>query len=164
MKLKKVSLKQYVDMRSERTVAPLFEYSQTQMLALQKQMQDSLLKIEAKLQELEEEEEEAVVEETHSDNSAIDELRDEIKKLKSRKPENQFVGGSGATGSYHAVTTDSMRFSKHSFNPGINIIGVRSGVPTTIYLPSNLEPNHIVSVKDELGVSGTHPITVLVSN
>ncbi len=93
--------------------------------------------------------------------SLLKPLKDEVEKLKKRKPE-YFPGGSGSVGSYHRVTDDVKRFAKNSFNPGINVIGVASGVPTTIWLPQDLEHNHLVAVKDELGIAAQQPITVRV--
>lgn len=87
-------------------------------------------------------------------------IKEDVDKLKKRRPE--FIGGVGATGSYHEVTSNVAKFQPSSFNPGINVIGVRSGEATTIWLPSKLEPNHLISVKDELGVASTSPITIRV--
>lgn len=98
--------------------------------------------------------------EVQLDLSPLESLKKDVEKLKKRRPE--FVGGSGAVGTYHEVTSNVMRFQPSSFNPGINVIGVRSGVATTIWLPSRLEPNHLISVKDELGVASTAPITIRV--
>lgn len=97
-------------------------------------------------------------------------LRDEIEELKKKvrdaeralRTPIQFPGGS-QTGSYHRVTSSTARFSRHSFMQGINIIGVASGEATTIYLPNDMDPTHIVCVKDELGVANIAPITVMVS-
>jgi hypothetical protein len=90
----------------------------------------------------------------------LESLKKEVESLKKRRPE--YVSGSGSVGSYHQVTSNEMRFTKHSFQPGLNVIGVASGVPTTIWLPADLEPNHLVAVKDELGVAAQLPITVQV--
>lgn len=87
-------------------------------------------------------------------------LQKEVKKLKAKKPD--FVGGVGATGTYHRVEIAEIFFSKTSFNPGINVIGVASGVPTTIWLPKDLEHNHLIAVKDELGIADQQPITIRV--
>ena len=87
-------------------------------------------------------------------------LKKEVELLKKKRPE--YVGGSGSVGSYHRVTSNEIRFSKHSFQPGINVIGVASGMPTTVWLPHDLEPNHLVAVKDELGVATQQPIEVRV--
>lgn len=89
-------------------------------------------------------------------------IRKDIEWLKKRRPE--YIGGVGATGTYHKVTTAEMRFAKASFNPGMNIIGVASGVPTTIWLPPDLEHNHLVAVKDELGIAFQQPITIRVAS
>lgn len=101
-----------------------------------------------------------VVEKPVDLSSLLEPITKEIDKLKKKRPE--FVGGSGATGSYHKVTTSEMYFSPSSFNPGINIIGVASGVPTTIWLPSRLDQNHLIAIKDELGIAAAQPITVRV--
>lgn len=93
--------------------------------------------------------------------SLLKPIKEEVDKLKKRRPE-YFVGGSGAVGSYHAVTSNVVKFQPSSFNPGINVIGVQSGEATTIWLPSNLEHNHLIAVKDELGVASTAPITIKV--
>jgi hypothetical protein len=97
-------------------------------------------------------------------------LRDEVEDLKKKVRETeralnrpiQFPGGS-QTGTYHRVTSNTMSFSRHSFLQGVNIIGVASGEATTIYLPRNMDPTHLVCVKDELGVAGAATITVMVS-
>ena len=90
-------------------------------------------------------------------------VKKDVAWLKKRKPE-YFPGGSGTIGSYHKVTEDVFVFRKNSFNPGINIIGVSSGMPTTIWLPPDLEPNHLVAVKDELGIADQQHITIRVSS
>lgn len=165
MKLKKVSLTDYIDKRNKNVLIPVLGNYETKINSLKAKMEEALTDIENKLKILEEVEEAEIEEDDdeEEDSSDLDSLRSEIEKLKKRKPEPQFVGGSGATGSYYSVTSNSATFTKHSFNPGINIIGVRSGEPTTIYLPSDLEPNQLVSIKDELGVAAVHPITILVN-
>lgn len=89
-------------------------------------------------------------------------LKKELDWLKKRRPE--FVGGVGATGTYHRVEVPEIRFSKASFNPGINVIGVATGIPTTIWLPRDMEHNHLVAVKDELGIADQQPITIRVAS
>ena len=91
----------------------------------------------------------------------LESLKKEVEKLKKRKPE-YFPGGSGSVGSYHRVEVEEIYFQKTSFNPGINVIGVASGMPTTIWLPKDLEPNHLIAVKDELGVADQQPISIRV--
>lgn len=88
-------------------------------------------------------------------------IRKDLDWVKNRKPD-YFPGGSGAVGSYHRVTTEEIIFSKHSFNPGVNVIGVATGLPVTIWLPKDLEPNHVIAVKDELGIAAQQPITLRV--
>lgn len=91
-------------------------------------------------------------------------IRKDIDWLKKRRPE-YFPGGSGSIGSYHRVeNVTEMRFAKASFHPGINIIGVATGLPTTIWLPKDLESNHLVAVKDELGIAFEQPITIRVAS
>ena len=95
------------------------------------------------------------------DTDALEVIRKDVDKLKKRRPE-YFPGGSGGVGSYHQVTSNEMRFQASSFNPGINVIGVASNVATTIWIPAKLDQNHLIAVKDELGVAATKPITVRV--
>ena len=90
----------------------------------------------------------------------LESLKKEVEKLKKRRPE--YVGGSGSVGSYHVVSTAEKRFAKDAFNPGINVIGVRAAAATTIWLPKDLEPNHLIAVKDEVGSALQYPITVKV--
>lgn len=104
-----------------------------------------------------------VVEKPLSLDDVLGPIRKDIEWIKKRRPETQFVGGVGATGTYHRVTDSVARFQPSSFNPGINIIGVASSVATTIWLPSRLEPNHLIAIKDELGVGASAPITVRVA-
>lgn len=163
MKLKKVSLTDYVDKRNKDILIPVLGNYETKINSLKDKMEEALANIDTKLKILEEVEEAEIEDDDDEDTSGIEDLRKELEKIKKRRPEPQFVGGSGATGSYHSVTSNVATFTKHAFNPGINIIGVRSGEPTTIYLPSDLEPNQLVSIKDELGVAAIHPITVLVN-
>lgn len=160
MKLKKVSLTEYVDKRNKDILIPVLGNYEVKINSLKAKMEEALANIDTKLKILEEVEE---PETEDDDTSDVEDLRKELEKLKKRRPEPQFVGGSGATGSYHSVTSNVATFTKHAFNPGINIIGVSSGEPTTIYLPSDLEPNQLISIKDELGVAAVHPITVLVN-
>lgn len=89
----------------------------------------------------------------------LDKLRDELTKLKKRRPEQQHaVGGTPAT-RYLAQTTDTMHWKKDSFIHGITVIGVRYSGAATVYLPHDLDPTMLVSVKDE---SGSGNITVIV--
>lgn len=94
----------------------------------------------------------------------ISSIRKDIDWLKKRRPE--FIGGVGATGTYHRIETGTyeMRYAKASFNPGINVIGVATGHPVTIWLPPDLEHNHLVAVKDELGLAFQQPISIRVAS
>lgn len=104
---------------------------------------------------------EVVREVIREEAAGLEEIKKEVAKLKKRKPE-YFPGGSGSTGSYHRVTTDEIRFTKSSFQPGVNVIGVASGVVTTVWLPADLEHNHLIAVKDELGIAAQQPIVLKV--
>lgn len=103
-----------------------------------------------------------VVEKPMALDSVLDPIKKDIAWIKKRKPE-WHGGGGQAVGSYHKVTSNEIAFTKHSFHEGLNIIGVASGVATTVRLPGSLDPTHQIVIKDELGVAGSYPITVAVS-
>lgn len=88
----------------------------------------------------------------------VSELQKKFDWLKSRRPEVIQGGGQAVT---HYIFTDKQEthYRKPSFIEGITVIGVRYLGPATVYLPHDLDPTMIVSVKDEAG-SGN--ITILI--
>lgn len=92
-------------------------------------------------------------------------IQDEIKALKEglikltqRRPETIYPGG-GATTKYIFTEQQVTHYRKPSFVDGVTVIGVRYNGPATVYLPHDLDPTMLVSVKDEVG-SGN--ITIFV--
>lgn len=75
-------------------------------------------------------------------------------------------GGSSATGgasvNFLVVDTASYTISADSLDKGINIVRVRN-VPTTIYLPRQVDPEKLIYINDETGNAGTDNITIQVA-
>jgi hypothetical protein len=85
-------------------------------------------------------------------------LQKQFDWLKNRRAE-VIQGGGQAVTKYLFTESQESHWRKPSFVEGINVIGVRYSGAATVYLPHDLEPTMIVSVKDEAG-SGN--VTVLV--
>jgi hypothetical protein len=87
-------------------------------------------------------------------------LRAELDRVKKRKTEpSHTVGGQASSTKYVVQTESEIHWKKDSFINGITVIGVRYNGAATVYLPNNLDPTMLVSVKDEAG-SGN--ITIIV--
>lgn len=85
-------------------------------------------------------------------------LKKQFDWLKKRNPE-VIQGGGQAVTKYIFTNNQETHFMKPSFVEGVNIIGVRYSGAATVYLPHDLDPTMIVSIKDE---SGSGNITILV--
>ena len=90
-------------------------------------------------------------------------VKEELAKLKKQfdwlKNQPQSQGGGQAVTQYLWTDKQETHYRKPSFIEGITVIGVRYDGPATVYLPHDLDPTMLVTVKDEVG-SGN--ITVLV--
>jgi hypothetical protein len=75
---------------------------------------------------------------------------------------SQILETLGAVAKYIPVTTATVYLTQKELVEGNNIVGVKSGVATTVYIPADLPQTYIIHVKDELGVAGTFPITLEV--
>jgi hypothetical protein len=81
---------------------------------------------------------------------------------------NQFavtVGVPGPSGpaavNYIPVRTAVHTIAASDLIVGINIVGVNFAGPVTVYIPQNIQPNRLLTVKDESGAAGTNPITLV---
>lgn len=94
---------------------------------------------------------------------------DFLKKIKGEKGEKGDAGlGAGGEGAvqrfntvnYIQVTGTEYHVTKKQLISGVNVIGVNSSAPTTIYLPKRMFSNALVYVNDESGNASTNNITV----
>lgn len=85
-------------------------------------------------------------------------LKKQFDWLKNRNPE-VIQGGGQAVTKYVFTEAQESHWRKSSFVEGVNIIGVRYNGAATVYLPHDLDPTMIVSIKDE---AGSGDITILV--
>ena len=63
---------------------------------------------------------------------------------------------------YTSIIRDTLALSDSDLILGTNIFGINFGGDVLITLPSGINPNKLVVIKDESGLAGTNNITVRV--
>jgi len=85
-------------------------------------------------------------------------IKKDVDKDKESKP--PYPGGMISAVKYTTVTTTIFSIPSHNLIAGINIFGVNTGAPTTIYLPKKIREGVLITVKDESSSAATNNITI----